>query len=170
MPRKPNATRPKAKIGAAKLMFAGIIAINAAFWDTTAAISISTSINRPSQKAEKFPATKPERMLSELPPWREAVTISRVCRASVLVKNFVNSGIKAPAAVPQEMIMDNTHQRAGCALPAASLKSLNMSQLTTKVIAIETADVIQTSQVSGNSGWKSSAWLYFAVNTLSVMK
>jgi len=31
---------------------------------------------RPSQKAEKLPATNPERMLREAPPWREALTTS----------------------------------------------------------------------------------------------
>src|ERR1044071_6160577 len=115
-------------------------------------MNISTNISRPSQKAEKLPATNPERMISELPPCLEAVTISRVCRASVLVKTLVNSGINAPATVPQEMMMESAHHKAGCAVPEASLKSPSMSLRMTKVIRMEMAEVIQTSQVNGSSG------------------
>src|SRR5438045_2901138 len=110
-------------------------------------------MSKPSQNAEKLPATKPDRMFSEAPPCREAVTISRVCRASVLVKTLVNSGMRAPAAVPQEIITESTHQSVE--LPEGSLMSLSIKLLMMKVTPIEMAEVIQTSHVSGFSGLKS---------------
>ena len=70
-------------------------------------------MTRPIQKAQKLPATKPERMLSEAPPCLEDVTISFTWRLSVEVKIFVNSGISAPASVPNEMMVASTHQRSG---------------------------------------------------------
>jgi hypothetical protein len=86
----------------------------------------------------------------------------------VLVKTLVNSGISAPAAVPQEMMTERTHQRF--AWPEASLISPSISLLMANVTRIERAEVIQTSQVSGFSGLKSLAVLYFEVNKPSVMK
>jgi hypothetical protein len=41
-------------------------------------------MTRPIQKAEKLPATRPERMLSEAPPCREEVVTSFTWRLSVL--------------------------------------------------------------------------------------
>ena len=70
-------------------------------------------MQRPVQKAEKLPATRPLRMLSEAPPCREEVTTSFTWRLSVDVKTFVNSGISAPAMVPSEMMVESTHQRPG---------------------------------------------------------
>ncbi len=64
----------------------------------------------PVQKAEKLPPTKPDRMPSDAPPWLALVTTSLTCLRLVEVKTFVNSGIRAPAAVPQEMMTDSTHQ------------------------------------------------------------
>ena len=157
-------------MGAAKPTAGGMRLPSAGWLASRAATSINTSTNRPSQKAEKFPATRPERMFSEAPPWREAVTISRTWRASVLVKNLVNSGISAPAAVPQEMITESTHHRSGCATPPGSLRSPSISRLTTKVSPIERAEVIQTSHVNGFSGLNSSALPYLAEKTLLVMK
>ena len=58
----------------------------------------------PSQYAEKFPATSPDRMLSEAPPSLDEVTTSWTWRDSVEVKTFTSSGMIAPASVPQEMI------------------------------------------------------------------
>ena len=60
-----------------------------------------------------MPATNPERMLSEAPPCFEDVTISFTCRLSVEVKIFVNSGISAPAMVPNEMMVERSHQSSG---------------------------------------------------------
>ena len=104
----------------------------------------------PFQNAEKFPATSPERMFSDAPPCREAVTTSFTCRECVLVKTFVNSGITAPASVPQLMIADSTHH--------SSLRAPNApssSQLAPNVTAMEISDVSHTSEVSGASQSKS---------------
>ena len=68
---------------------------------------------KPIQKAEKFPATKPERIFREAPPCFEQLVTSRTWREFVLTNTLVNSGIRAPATVPQEMMMDRTHQRSG---------------------------------------------------------
>ena len=48
-------------------------------------------------------------MLSEAPPSRELVTISRTWRELVEVKTLTNSGISAPASVPQVMTMASFH-------------------------------------------------------------
>src|ERR1051325_7803849 len=116
---------------------------------------MSTMMHSPIQKAEKLPATKPDKMFSEAPPCLEQLVTSRTCREVVLTKILVNSGINAPATVPQLMMTDSTHQRSGCALPAASAKSPSSSLLATNVIPMETADVIQTRCVSGASKSKS---------------
>ena len=58
----------------------------------------------PIQKALKLPATRPERIVSDAPPSREAVTISCTCLECELVKTLVNSGISTAASVPQLMI------------------------------------------------------------------
>ena len=73
-------------------------------------MNIRTRMVRPSQKAEKLPATRPERMFSEAPPWREALTTSSQWRELVLVKTLVNSGISAPAMVPQLMMIERASQ------------------------------------------------------------
>ena len=65
----------------------------------------------PSQYALKFPATNPDRMLSDGPPSRDDVTTSRTCRDSVDVNTFTNYGMIAPASVPQVMTLDSFHQR-----------------------------------------------------------
>src|SRR6266704_3054228 len=114
MPRKPKATRPNAKIGAAKANFAGMIAIKAACVENCQAKNINTRMHKPIQNADMLPATKPERMFSEAPPCFEQLVTSRTWRELVLTNTFVNSGINAPATVPQLMIIDSTHQSAGC--------------------------------------------------------
>src|SRR5438477_12170419 len=108
-------------------------------------------ITRPIQKAEKLPATKPERIFREAPPCLEQFVTSRTCLQLVLTNIFVNSGITAPATVPQLMITDSTHQRSGCAAPVASLKSPSSILLAMKVTTMDTADVIHTRCVSGAS-------------------
>src|SRR5438105_15811906 len=112
-------------------------------------------MQRPIQKAEKLPATKPERMFSEAPPCFEQLVTSRTCREVVLTKTFVNSGITAPATVPQLMMIDSTHHKAGWAMPEASLKSPSSNLLAMKVMAMEMAEVIQHRCVSGASKSKS---------------
>src|SRR5206468_3193830 len=112
-------------------------------------------MTNPIQNAEKLPATKPDRMLREAPPCLEQLVTSRTWREVVLTNTFVNSGINAPATVPQLIIADSTHQRSVCAAPAASLKSPSKTLLAMKVMMIETAEVIQTRWVKGASKSKS---------------
>src|SRR5581483_5322263 len=112
-------------------------------------------MHKPIQKAEKLPATNPDRMFSDAPPCFEQLVTSRTCREVVLTNTLVNSGINAPATVPQLMITESTHQRFGCTTPAASLKSPSNSLLARKVTAMETAEVIQTRWVRGASKSKS---------------
>src|SRR5208283_4496915 len=113
MPRKPNATRPNAKIGAANGKAAGIIAATGdpEKPDRPTLIAMSANIARPVQNAEKLPATKPERTFSEAPPCSEQVTTSLTCWLFVLVKILVNSGMSAPARVPHDTIDESTHHR-----------------------------------------------------------
>src|SRR5260221_400501 len=101
-------------------------------------------MQRPIQNAEKLPATKPDKMFSEAPPCLEQLVTSRTWRELVLTNTLVNSGITAPATVPQLMMTESTHQRAGCATPAASLKSPSNNLLAMKVTRMDTAEVIQT--------------------------
>lgn len=65
----------------------------------------------PSQKAEKLPATTPERMLRLAPPWREERTVSRTCWEAVEVKTLTSSGMRAPASVPQVMMVARRSHR-----------------------------------------------------------
>src|SRR5712671_7991190 len=97
-------------------------------------------MHKPIQKAEKLPATKPDRMLSEAPPCFEQLVTSRTWREVVLTKTFVNSGINAPATVPQLIMADNTHQRLVCATPLASWKSPRRSLLAMKVMMMDMAE------------------------------
>jgi hypothetical protein len=82
---------------------------------------MSSMMTRPIQNAEKLPATKPERMFSEAPPCLEQLVTSFTWRELVLVKILVNSGISAPATVPQLMMVESTHQRFGHAMPASEV-------------------------------------------------
>ena len=103
MPRNPNATRPKANTAGATISAPRPIV------DMKYATPISSMIAMPSQYAEKFPATKPDRMFSDAPPCSELVTTSRTCRLWVLVKALTISGISAPASVPHVMIVESFH-------------------------------------------------------------
>src|SRR5918998_6447334 len=94
----------------------------------------------PSQKAEKFPATKPDRILSEAPPSRDEVTTSRTCPDSVEVKTFTSSGMTAPARVPQLITVESCHQRSG--LPP---RSGTMTYERAYVSTTETIEVSHTS-------------------------
>src|SRR6185436_15584584 len=109
-------------------------------------------MTRPVQNAEKLPATNPDKILSDAPPCRDALVTSATCRELVLVKIFVNSGINAPANVPQLIITDSTHHKS-----LEPLKSPSNILLATNVTPIETSDVIQTRFVSGCS--KSNSFL-----------
>src|SRR5437899_828428 len=123
-------------------------------------------MTRPIQKAEKLPATKPERIFSDAPPCLEQLVTSRTCREFVLTKIFVNSGMIAPATVPQLMMTDSTHHRSGwatfwiCVAPASgtavgTAKSPSNSLLAMNVTAMDTAEVSHTRWVRGASKSKS---------------
>src|SRR5947207_15682068 len=100
---------------------------------------------------------KPARMLSDAPPSRDAVTISRTWRDSVEVKTFTSSGMTAPASVPQVMIAESFHHID--VSPPSSGMSRREAR---KVRPMEMIEVSQTSDVSGCSKLKESALRYFA--------
>src|SRR5262245_57214723 len=106
----------------------------------------------PSQYAEKFPATRPERILSEGPPSSDEVTISRTWRELIKVNTLTSSGMMAPAKVPQEMIVASFHHNDGSP-PKSGIISLE----TTKVRTMEIMEVTHTSDVRGVSKFMSSA-------------
>ena len=112
----------------------------------------------PVQKLPKLPETRPERILSEAPPWREVFTTSFTWVELGEVKILVNSGISAAPSVPQLMMAESPIQYP-------SPKSPKMSQLAIKVQMIERMEVAQTSEVSGCSKSMSSALLYLALDS-----
>src|SRR5713101_2806179 len=112
-------------------------------------------MHSPIQKADMLPATNPDRIFSEAPPCLEQLVISLTWRELVLTNTFVNSGMTAPATVPQLIISESTHHNAGCGVPVPSWKSPRRSLLARKVTPMETADVIQTRCVRGASKSKS---------------
>src|SRR5579885_365254 len=112
---------------------------------------MSARMTNPIQKPQKLPATNPDRMFKDAPPWPEQETISRTCRDRVLTKILVTSMINGPASVPQEMMPASTHQRFGSGAPEGSAKSRSNSQLAAKMTRMDTRDVSQTRLVSGCS-------------------
>src|SRR6516225_4392054 len=120
---------------------------------------------RPSQYALKFPATSPDRMFSEGPPSFEDVTTSRTWRESVEVNTFTNSGMMAPASVPQVMIADSFHHML-LSPPKSGIRILD----STNVRTTETIEVSQTSDVSGPSKFISDAFSYFAFAMAALTK
>ena len=114
IPRKPKATSPKAKTGAAT------ISVPTPSRLTRYATAIRAAMVIPSQKALKFPAVNPARMFSDAPPSRDAVTTSFTCAELVEVKIFTTSGITAPASVPQLMIVASFHQSEPSPSPGMS--------------------------------------------------
>src|SRR4051812_22642163 len=100
----------------------------------------------PSQYALKLPATRPDRMLSDGPPSRDDVTTSRTCRDSVDVNTFTNSGMIAPASVPQVITSESFHQSDGSP-PRSGIIALE----TMNVSTTERIDVSHTRNVSGAS-------------------
>src|SRR5688500_20200752 len=105
------------------------------------------AIAAPFQKHEKLPATRPDRMVSEAPPSREALTISATWRECDEVNTLVSSGITAAASVPHEMITDSFHHSPG----ATASRWPRIRYDTTKVTAIDSSEVIHTRLVSGAS-------------------
>src|SRR3954469_12371964 len=107
----------------------------------------------PIQYALKLPAVRPDRMFSDGPPSREAVTTSRTCFDSVDVKTLTTSGMIAPASVPQVMMVDSFHQSVSSRRPSRGMRRYD----TMYVITTDTIDVSQTSWVSGFSKFILSA-------------
>src|SRR6266536_1986885 len=100
---------------------------------------------------------RPARMLSDAPPSRDAVTISRTWRDSVEVKTLTSSGMIAPASVPQVMMVESFHHID------MSPPRLGMSRCEMRYVRpMEMIEVSQTSDVSGASKLNLSAFLYFA--------
>ena len=93
-------------------------------------------------------------MLSEAPPCLEQLVTSLTWRELVLTKILVNSGISAPAIVPQLMIIDSAHHRLGSAVPSKA-KLPSRILLARKVTAMDTAEVSHTRWVRGASKSKS---------------
>src|SRR5262249_32866766 len=107
----------------------------------------------PSQYALKLPATRPDRMFSDGPPSRDDVTTSFVCRESTDVKTFTNSGMIAPASVPQVITLESFHQS-----DVSPARSGITSFDTMYVRTTERIDVSHTRNVSGASKFMRSAF------------
>src|SRR5713226_5504538 len=118
----------------------------------------------PSQKALKLPAMRPDRMLSEAPPSREAVTTSRTWLDSVDVKTFTSSGMMAPASVPHVMTVESFHHN----VPSPRL--LTRTHEARYVMATDTKDVSHTSRVSGASKFMRVAPAYCARTQASLIR
>src|SRR5258708_39849196 len=116
MPRKPNATSPKAN-PAGDVISGPRLGVDVA---TYAAMPIRVTMLSPSQYALKLPATKPDRMFSEAPPSRDEDTTSLTWPESTDVKILTNSGMIAPASVPHVMTVDSFHQSVPSPSPGMS--------------------------------------------------
>src|SRR5260370_10264027 len=103
-------------------------------------------------------------MPSDAPPSSADVTTSLTCLESVDVNAFTNSGITAPARVPQEMIEASFHH---CVL--SSPREGMIAAEIAKVMAMEISEVSQTSEVSGDSKFILSTLLYPALATPPLM-
>src|SRR5687768_7980379 len=103
-------------------------------------------------------------MLSEAPPSREEATTSRTCRDSVEVKTLTNSGMIAPARVPQVITVDSFHHSVPSPRSGTSIHE------TAYVMTTDTTDVSHTREVSGASKFILSTAAYLAVATASFMK
>src|SRR5262245_60399999 len=175
MHKKPNATRPKAKTGAYSPMKLFMPApVELPYTVTKKAAAISPAMSMPFQKALKLPATMPERIVSDVPPSREAVTISWTCLECELVKILVNSGISTAASVPQLIIEASSHHRFGSGLKTFGAVSTDRllinNQLMRYEVLIHRIDAIQISRVNGASKLNSFSPRYFASEIAWLMK
>src|SRR3954467_7664267 len=98
-------------------------------------------------------------MVSEVPPSREAVTISCTCLECELVNTLVNSGISTAASVPQLMIEASCHHSLGQSV-SPTRKSPNSSQLMKNEVEMHSTAAIQISRVNGCSKSNSFKWPY----------
>ncbi len=103
-------------------------------------------------------------MFSDAPPSRDEVTTSLTWPDPVDVNTFTSSGMIAPASVPHVMIVDNFHQSDPS--PRFGISRYD----TAYVIATDTIDVSQTSELSGASKFILSTSRYLPFATLSLMK
>src|SRR5436853_2678562 len=104
------------------------------------------AMSMPFQKALKLPATRPDRMVSDAPPSREAVTISLTCLECELVKILVNSGISTAASVPQLIMVASCHHRLGYAVVPTCRSRIN-SQLMPNDVVMHKIEAIQMRRV-----------------------
>src|SRR5271155_4804009 len=104
-------------------------------------------------------------MLSDAPPSFDEFTTSCTWRECTDVKTVTNSGMIAPASVPQLMMHPSFHQSVS--LPA---RVGTMKYETTNVSAMEMNDVSHTRLVSGFSKFISSASPYLAFAMASLTK
>src|SRR4030067_3427469 len=88
----------------------------------------------------------PERMFRDRPPSREAVRISRTWPEFTEVKPLTSSGIRAPAIVPQVMIIDSFHHSVESPWRLGTRRYES-----TKVIPMEISEVSHTRGVRGGS-------------------
>src|SRR5664279_6159535 len=90
-------------------------------------------------------------MFSEAPPCSEDFTTSLTWADFVDVTALTSSGIRAPARVPHEMMIDSCHHRFGLTpLP------FRRKEEHANVRTIDTIEVIHTRELSGFSKSKSS--------------
>src|SRR5262249_30770674 len=109
-------------------------------------------ISIPIQKPLKLPATRPDKIVRDDPPSREAVTISCTCLECELVKILVNSGMRTAARVPQLMIVASCHHReTACPAEFVTVRSPSSSQLIRKDVEMHRPDAIQINRVRGCS-------------------
>src|SRR5579864_4376798 len=131
-------------------------------------------MSMPFQKALKLPATRPERIVSDAPPSRDAVTISWTCLEWELVNTFVNSGMSTAASVPQLMIPASCHQSDGSAIiewsGLVTDRSPIRSQLIPNEVVMQRIAAIQMRRVSGCSKSKTFMPAYLAFEMASLMK
>src|SRR5262245_14473306 len=114
----------------------------------------------------------PERIVNDVPPSREAVTISCTCLECELVKILVNSGMSTAASVPQLMIVASCHHKAfvfAGSIPG-TLRSLMSSQLMRNEVLMQRMDAIQMRRVRGCSKLNSRRPLYCRSEIAWLMK
>src|SRR5579875_2841085 len=103
-------------------------------------------------------------MSSDAPPWRAEATTSLTCRDSVDVKTLTNSGIRAPASVPQLTMVESFHH-----IVVSPPRFGTINAETRYVRPMEANDVIQTRVVSGISKFIRSACAYRALAIAALM-
>src|SRR5207237_7415428 len=98
-------------------------------------------------------------------PCRAENTTSLTSRYPTKLNTITSSGMMAPASVPQEMIVASFHHCVASP-PSAGIMRAEI----TYVSAIDTSEVIQTSDVKGASKFISFALPYFALAMAPLMK